>query len=86
MKEILIYKLKLKLLLFKNIIFYNKKLNIIIRFCINNLIIISSNKKIINSFIKILKNYFNLKNLNLIKDYSKTEIDYNLKNKFIKLY
>ena len=47
LKKVLIYKLKLKLLLFKNTIFYNKKLNIIIYLYIDNLIIINSNKKLL---------------------------------------
>ena len=70
----------------KDTISYNKKLNIIIYFYINNLIIINPNKKTINSFIKIFKNYFDLKNLGLIKDYLKIKINYNLKKRSIKLY
>ena len=72
---VLIYKLKLKLLLFKNTISYNKKLNIIIYLYINNLVIIGPNKKTIISFIKTLKNYFDLKDLDLIKDYLGVKID-----------
>jgi len=83
---VLIYKLKLKLLLFKNTISYNKKLNIIIYLYINNLVIIGPNKKTIISFIKTLKNYFDLKDLDLIKDYLEVKIDYNSKNRSIKLY
>jgi len=83
---ILIYKLNFKSLLSKNTIFYNKKLNIIIYLYINNLTIIDPNKKTINIFIKILKDYFNLKDLDQIKDYLKVKINYNSKNKSIKLY
>ena len=83
---ILIYKLNFKSLLSKNTIFYNKKLNIIIYLYINNLVIISPNKKTIINFIKILKDYFNLKDLDQIKDYLKVKINYNSKNKSIKLY
>ena len=82
----LIYKLNFKLLLFENTIFYNKELNIIICFYIDDLVIIGYNKETINSFIKTLKGYFDLKDLGLIKDYLGVEIDYNPRKRSIKLY
>jgi len=86
LKEVLIYKLKFKLLLSKNTIFYNKELNIIICLYIDDLVIIGPNRETITSFIKTLKGYFDLKDLGLIKDYLGVEVDYNPRKRSIKLY
>jgi len=86
LKEVLIYELKFKSLLSENTIFYNKELNIIICLYVDDLAIIGPNKETITSFIKTLKGYFDLKDLGLIKDYLGVEIDYNPKDRSIKLY
>jgi len=51
----------------------------------NNLIIINLKIEEIFLFIKELKNYFNIKELNFIKDYLDIEINYNIKKSYLKL-
>ena len=50
----------------------------------NNLAIISPKIKEISLFIKKLKNYFHIKELNFIKNYLNIEIDYNIKENYLK--
>jgi len=83
LKEILI-KLKFKLLKFEANIYINNKKNIIISIYVDDLAIISSKIEEIFLFIKKLKNYFNIKELNFIKDYLDIKIDYNIKENYLK--
>ena len=78
LKEILVTKLGFIVLQTENSIFINKSLNIYISLYIDDLAIIGPNKDTISSFIKDLKQYFNIKELGLVKDYLGVEIDYNI--------
>ena len=51
----------------------------------NNLAIISLKIEKISLFIKELKNYFNIKELNFIKNYLNIKINYNMKESYLKL-
>jgi len=51
---------------------------------VNDLAIISSKTEKFFLFIKKLKNYFNIKELNFIKNYLNIEIDYNIKEGYLK--
>jgi len=51
---------------------------------VNDLAIISLKTEEISLFIKKLKNHFNIKKLNFIKDYLNVEIDYNMKEGHLK--
>jgi hypothetical protein len=52
----------------------------------DDITIIRLNFKIINFFIKFIKIYFKIKELKLIKNYLKLNIDYNLEIGYLKLY
>ena len=51
---------------------------------VDDIVIVGSNKVLIKDFIKNLKNYLNLKNLDPIKDY--LGIQFNLNKDYIELY
>ena len=57
----------------------------IIYLYIDDLALITLSLDIINTFINQIKRYFNIKDLGLIKDYLRIDIDLNLKEGYIKL-
>jgi hypothetical protein len=66
----------------KNCLFINKSLNIMLCVYLNNITVINLNDNIIKSFIINIKKHFNIKDLGLIKDYLRIEINYNQKGYF----
>ena len=52
---------------------------------VDDLALVAPNLDIINTFIAQIKEYFNIKDLGLIKDYLGIDIDLNLKEGYIKL-
>jgi hypothetical protein len=86
LKEILVNKLGFKTLISESSIFINKSINIIIYIYINDLIVISPSKEVYNTFIKDIKKHFKIKELGLIKDYLRVEIDYKPDQGYMKLY
>jgi hypothetical protein len=53
---------------------------------VDDIAVISPNQEAINSFINSIKNYFKIKELGLIKDYLRVEINYRPKNNYLKFY
>src|ERR1700761_9458519 len=83
-------KLKLKNLSFKVLnneacLFINKIIKVIIYLYVNDLIILAFNEIIFNDFIKFISKDFKIKNLKVIKDYLRIDIDFNLNKGYIKL-
>jgi len=66
-------------------IFINKTKDLIICVYVDDIVIISPDINLINSFIAKIKEYFNIKELGLIKDYLGIDIDYNLDKSIMKL-
>ena len=82
-------KLKLKNLSFKVLnnkacLFINKIIKVIIYLYVNDLIILAFNEIIFNDFIKFISKDFKIKNLKVIKDYLRIDIDFNLNKGYIK--
>lgn len=73
--EVLITKLGFKTLEAKSCILINNTLKIIICVYVDDLAIVRPNKEDIDSFIKSIKKYFNIKELGLIKDYLRIEVE-----------
>jgi hypothetical protein len=67
-------------------IFINRSTSIILDIYIDDITVISPSQEAINSIINSIKSYFNIKKLDLIKDYLKVKIDYQPKNSYLKLY
>jgi hypothetical protein len=83
--NILVNKLGFRALRQEPCIFINKAKDLIICVYVDDLTIISPNINLINSFIAKIKEYFNIKELGLIKDYLGIDIDYNLDKGIMKL-
>ncbi len=83
--NILVNKLGFRALRQEPYIFINKAKDLIICVYVDDLAIISPNINLINSFIAKIKEYFNIKELGLIKDYLGIDVDYNLDKGIMKL-
>jgi hypothetical protein len=85
-KKVLINKLGFRYFSFENNVFVNDKIGVIIIVYIDDLAIIGLNKEMIKRFIILIKIYFDIKDLGPIKDYLGIEVNYDIKNKRMKLY
>lgn len=83
--NILVNKLGFRALKQEPCIFINKAKDLIICVYVDDLAIISPDINLINSFITKIKEYFNIKELGLIKDYLGIDVDYNLEKGIMKL-
>jgi len=83
--RILINKLGFKPLGIEPCILVNKEEGLIICLYVDDLALISPNINSINSFIKNIKKYFNIKELGPIQDYLGIDINYNLDKQVLKL-
>ena len=78
-------KLGFKVLSTKVYLFINNTTRVIIYLYINNLAILAPSEAVFNSFIRDIKEDFKIKNLGVIKDYLKININLNINKGFIKL-
>jgi Reverse transcriptase (RNA-dependent DNA polymerase) len=76
LKKVLINKLNFENLLAERNIFINRSTSIILYVYIDDIAVIGPSQETINSIINSIKSYFNIKELGLIKDYLRIEIDY----------
>jgi hypothetical protein len=76
LKEVLINKLNFESLLAEGNIFINRSTSIILCVYVDDIAVIGPSQEAINSIINSIKNYFNIKELGLIKNYLGVEIDY----------
>jgi hypothetical protein len=76
LKEVLINKLNFESLLAERNIFINRSISIILYVYVDDIAVIGPSQEAINSIINSIKSYFNIKELGLIKDYLRIEIDY----------
>jgi hypothetical protein len=86
LKEVLINKLGFRCLSSENSVFINDKTGIIITVYVDDLAIVGPNEEVIKEFITLIKTYFDIKNLGPIKDYLGIEVNYDIKNKRMKLH
>jgi Reverse transcriptase (RNA-dependent DNA polymerase) len=76
LKEVLINKLNFESLLAERNIFINRSTSIILYVYVDDITVIGPSQEAINSIINSIKNYFNIKELGLIKDYLGVKINY----------